>query len=83
MASAESIDPSLRDATFALIDKLSAQLPGQRHEIALSALITLFRRAALQFTCCTESSGHHCIALVHELLNSTAANQREPGTPVH
>lgn len=82
-SSAEGIDQARVVATNALIAKLNFQLQGQRHEDAISALLSLFRQAALEFTCCTKVSGEYCIALGRELLTSAAAGQREPGTPVH
>lgn len=82
-ADVQGLDPATLADAKSLAGKLHFQLVGQRHETALTALISVFRRVALEFSCCTETCGQHCLELGKELLGSSSAGHREPGTQVH
>lgn len=66
----------------ALIEKLCACLEDQHHNVALSALLSLYRAVAVQHPCCTQSAANTAMTAAMQL--AMAARGATPrGASVH
>lgn len=75
-------DPKTEAEVAALIDKLGACLQDQHHNVALSALLSLYRAVAVQHPCCTQSAANTAMTAAMQI--AMAARGAAPaGAPIH
>ena len=67
----------------AVVDRFTQQLAGVGHDVALSALFSIFRAIALRNPCCADSCADRCVQTAEELRVVAASATRPAGSQVH